>query len=145
MNNGNTLVICAHPDDHILGVGGTIAKYSLEGKKVISIVCSYGEKSHLWLKEHIVKRIRKKESTEAAQIVGVYRELILGLKEGNLYDELNKEQQKKLIKRIIKQYRIKKIFTHSLDDPHPDHNAVVKFVLELTKNAKNIEVYSFNI
>ena len=36
------LVICAHPDDEIIGAGGTIATYAREGKDVITIIFSNG-------------------------------------------------------------------------------------------------------
>ena len=48
------LVVCAHPDDNILGAGGTIAKYSSEGKKVITVIASYGESGNPWLKENVI-------------------------------------------------------------------------------------------
>jgi LmbE family N-acetylglucosaminyl deacetylase len=47
---GTVLVIVAHNDDHIIGAGGTLAKYAQEGKKVRTIIMSYGESSHPHLK-----------------------------------------------------------------------------------------------
>ena len=47
------LILAPHPDDEILGVGGTIAKYSKEGKNNYVVIFSYGEVSHL--KEEIIK------------------------------------------------------------------------------------------
>lgn len=47
------MVFCAHPDDEVLGAGGTIAKYAREGKKVIAVIFSYGESSHPWMKKKI--------------------------------------------------------------------------------------------
>ena len=36
------LLICAHPDDEILGAGGTIAKYAQEGKEVVADIKQWG-------------------------------------------------------------------------------------------------------
>ena len=38
----NILFICAHSDDHIIGAGGTIARYIEEGKKVNDIADFFG-------------------------------------------------------------------------------------------------------
>jgi len=46
--NETILVFSAHSDDFVIGAGGTIAKYTEEGKKVIAVVFSYGERSHPW-------------------------------------------------------------------------------------------------
>ena len=54
----SVFVLCAHSDDQILGVGGTMARYSHEGKEVTIIVFSYGEKSHIWLKKRYIANIR---------------------------------------------------------------------------------------
>ena len=39
------LVFAAHPDDEVLGCGGTIAKCSREGRKVVTVIFSHGEGS----------------------------------------------------------------------------------------------------
>ena len=64
------LVFGAHTDDFVIGAGGTIANYIEERKNVISVVFSLGELSHFWLKEHIIKGIRSRETLEAAEIMG---------------------------------------------------------------------------
>src|SRR3989338_1005374 len=63
------LVLSAHSDDFVIGAGGTIANYTKESKKVIAIVFSYGEKSHPWLKEGIVQKMRSKETIDASLIL----------------------------------------------------------------------------
>ncbi|MFA4887817.1 MAG: PIG-L family deacetylase, partial [Candidatus Nanoarchaeia archaeon] len=42
MDKETILVFAAHPDDEIIGVGGTIAKYAQEGKDVIVTIFSDG-------------------------------------------------------------------------------------------------------
>ncbi len=145
MEDNGILILCAHPDDHIIGAGGTIAKLSAEGKKVIVVIFSYGESGNPWFKETVVRRQRKAETIKAAEHTGEYKDIILGFKEGKFREELNKDKIKEQIKKIIKTYKIKKIFTHSIDDPLPDHRAVVNFTLKLTENMKTINIYSFNV
>ena len=64
------IVMSAHSDDFVIGAGGTIAHYVKEGKKVIAIIFSSGEKSHPWLKKSVVKKFREKETKEAAKVLG---------------------------------------------------------------------------
>jgi len=142
----NVLVFCAHSDDQIFGVGGTIAKYSKEGKDITVIIFSYGEMTHPWLKRKKTIEMRVKESQDAAKIVGYHENIFLGLDEGNFAKQIIKRGIKNVIKKIIRQKKPLKIFTHSIDDPHIDHRDVyycIKSVLEETKN--NIELYSFDV
>ena len=143
MANGTILVIGAHPDDHTIGLGGTLAKYTKEGKRAFVVIASYGEGSHAWLKPHVTRQFRKQEAEKSSDIVGVEQTIFLGLKEGKVATEIFKHE--KTIKDLIKKYNIKKIFTHSLEDPHPDHSGLARFCLEITKRTKVMEIYSFNI
>jgi LmbE family N-acetylglucosaminyl deacetylase len=50
------------------------------------------------------------------------------------------------LKKLILQYKPTRIFTHSVDDPVPDHRAVNKILLEsLDKMKSSCEVYMFDI
>tara|TARA_B100000963_G_scaffold350209_1_gene360190 strand:- start:429 stop:611 length:183 start_codon:yes stop_codon:yes gene_type:complete len=53
------LVISAHPDDEVLGCGGTIAKHSLSGSIVEQIFISDGESA----REKISNKNKKKKFT----------------------------------------------------------------------------------
>ena len=139
------LVICAHPDDEILGPGGTIAKYSQEGKNVIAIIFSYGEKSHWWLQKRYTVEMRVKESKAAGKVVGIKKTIFLGLKDLELKEEIKNPKNIALLKKVIKEYNPSKIFTHSPDDViYSDHKAVWDAVEQATKDFKG-DVYVFNI
>ena len=92
MTKKETIVVfSAHSDDFVIGAGGTIAKYAQEGKKVVAIVLSYGEKYHFWLKRKIVKSMRAKETEEASKLLKC-RSIFFDLKEGKFlegYQETN--------------------------------------------------------
>ena len=42
--NKNVLVIAAHPDDELLGSGGTLKKLMNDGYKVITVIFAKGRK-----------------------------------------------------------------------------------------------------
>ena len=141
------LIICAHPDDEILGAGGTIAKYSEEGKRVIAVIFSYGEKSHWWLKKKYTVEMRVKESRAASEVVGTYKTIFLGLKDFELKDEIKRRKNLAALQKVIEKYSPSKIFTHSPDDLiYADHRAVWDAVDKVTKKMRfDGDIYVFNI
>ena len=140
------LVFCAHPDDHILGAGGTIKKYTKAGKKVMFIILSYGESSHPWFHKHITVEMRVNETLKADKLVGTKETIFFGLTEGNFPNDAKKYNIKLKIKNIIKKYKPVKIFTHTSSDPHPDHKATEKLVLESFDSMKyHCDLYTFDV
>lgn len=140
------LVFCAHNDDQILGVGGTLAKYAQEGKHIIAVIFSFGESSHIWLQRKEIVETRVKESHRADKLIGIEQSSYLGIKEGSFSKQIEKMGILLKIKKLIKKYNPSKIFTHAMDDPHPDHRAVNKAVLEVIDDLKKgFEVYTFAV
>ncbi|MYA61061.1 MAG: PIG-L family deacetylase, partial [Dehalococcoidia bacterium] len=73
-NPSNTiLVVTPHPDDAEGGAGGTIAKFAKEGKKVVLVVCTNGDKgtSDRTLRPEKLAAIREKEQLDAAEVLGL--------------------------------------------------------------------------
>lgn len=141
----NILIICAHSDDEAAGIGGTILKYLKEGKKVIKIVLSSGEKSHPHLKEKVAKGMRKDETDEISKKLGT-KTIYFNLKDSKLKTEITKESVKKELEKLIKKYKPKKIYTTSGSDPHPDHRAANKLTLDIVNKLKRkIDVYSYEV
>ena len=68
------LVITAHPDDAEFGVAGTVARWTREGKQVVYVVCTSGDKgtSDRSMRPEKLAEIRKKEQKAAAKVLGVY-------------------------------------------------------------------------
>ena len=143
--NDAVLIFCAHNDDHIIGAGGTIAQYTKNNTDVITVVFSYGEATHPWLKKKEAIKMRVEESQKADSLIGV-KLYYLGLKEGKFVEQIAENKIEEKILRFIKIVKPSKIFTHSEDDPHPDHRAVVSLVKKVVKKTKyNGDVYSFDV
>ena len=141
------LILSAHSDDFVLGAGGTIARYAQEGKKVLVVVFSYGEKSHPWLKKHITKKIRAEETFQASKVLGC-KTSFLDLHEFKFYEDYQRSNGAEVLLKLIIKEKPVKIFTHSHEDPHPDHQAVNRITLEmydcLPKEIKP-EVYIYSV
>ena len=119
--NGNVtvLVLSAHPDDAEMSCGGTLAKYSKYGHKVVVRYVCKGDKGGS-LPPAEMQKIREKEASNAAKMIGA--ELIPGrIPDSELFNgpEVRKE--------IISTFRKVKpdiVITHAPEDYHPDHRAV---------------------
>ncbi|MDP3698162.1 MAG: PIG-L deacetylase family protein [Nanoarchaeota archaeon] len=139
------VVFSAHSDDFVIGAGGTIAKYAQEGKKVLAIVLSYGEKSHPWLKRKVVKSMRAKETKEASKLLKC-KSIFFDLKEGKFREGYQEANLQETLLKIIEKEKPSKIFTHSHEDPHPDHRAVHQITLEVfEKLSHQPELYMYSI
>ncbi len=139
------VVFSSHSDDFVIGAGGAIAEYTKEGKKVIAIVLSYGEKSHPWLKTHIIHKTRLDETMLAGKLLKC-KVLFFDLREGHFpEDYLVKGLYQKLLE-ILRKENLVKVFTHSHEDPHPDHKATNMITLDLVEQLKpKPEVYIYSV
>lgn len=139
------LTITAHNDDQIVGPGGALIKYAKQGKKFKTIIFSYGESSHLHLKPEVIADIRKKEALKSDKIMGGSGIEILGITEGTFNESFDMKMEKRLMG-MIRSEKPEKIFTHSKDDPHPDHRAVNAIVRRVLKKMNySGDLYIFNV
>src|SRR5512145_3092042 len=83
------MCILAHPDDESLGVGGILAKYSSEGV-VTSLICATrGERGwtgpqHANPGMNSLGKVRERELTQAARILGIHQAHVLDYTDGDL-------------------------------------------------------------
>lgn len=138
----NIVVFVAHSDDEVLGAGGAIAKYSQEGYKVHTIICSLGESSHPHLKPEVIQKIRRQEAERADRILGGAGVTFLGLKEGNFLG-LSDKQFSALVNRF-KRLKPERVFTHDASDSHPDHRAVNELTVKIRRKV-GFELYTFHV
>ena len=88
-NPSNTiLVVTPHPDDAEGGAGGTIARFAKEGKKVVLVVCTNGDKgtSDRMMKPEKMAAIREKEQLDAAEVLGIEEVVFLRFPDQSLED-----------------------------------------------------------
>ena len=71
------LVVTPHPDDAEFGVAGTVARWTKQGKQVVYVVCTNGDKgtSDPDIKPDELVKIRQNEQRAAAEVLGV-REVV---------------------------------------------------------------------
>jgi len=82
------MVVSPHPDDAEIGAGGTIASWVKQGREVLYVVCTNGDKgsSDPNMTSETLAQIRQQEQREAAKILGVSKVIFLGYPDGGLED-----------------------------------------------------------
>lgn len=144
----NIIVFGSHSDDLEIGMGSTVAKYSEEGKNIISVIFSSGEKSNPLVRKEVLVEERKEEAIKVGEFLGVKETIFLDLEDRKLNQEIEKPEVKKKIKEIIQEYKPRKIFVHSKFDPHADHRAVNEIVFKTLYEVdpeKNISVFVYEV
>ncbi len=138
------MVVAPHPDDAEFGVAGTAARWVREGKDVVYVVCTSGDKgtSDINIKPADLARIREEEQLAAARIIGVREVIFLRHPDQGLEDtpEFRKE-----IVRMIRKYRPETVVTA---DPyrryiwHRDHRITGQVTLDaIFPYARDIYAY----
>ena len=87
---GRVLAIYAHPDDPDVSCGGTLARWALEGAEVHVLICTNGDKgtSDPAVDPSSLAALRAGEAAEAAKILGLAGQHLLGYPDGELTDDL---------------------------------------------------------
>ena len=147
----NILIIAAHPDDEILGCGGTIVRLNKEGYKITTLILGEGISSRDDVRD-IKKREKnilelKEEAKRANAILGV-REVFFHDFPDNRFDTVPFLDLIKVIEKIKNQIKPEIIFTHYEKDLNIDHQITYKAVITATRPLEEEtvkEIYSFEI
>lgn len=132
VKQAHVMVVTPHPDDAEFGVAGTVARWVGEGKDVIYVVCTNGNKGtgDINMKPEALAKIREQEQLCAAKVLGVREVIFLRHEDQGLEDtpEFRKE-----IVRLIRMYRPEIVVTA---DPyrryvwHRDHRITGQVTLD---------------
>ena len=146
------LIVVAHPDDEVLGMGGTIKKLSKAGNEIKTIFLSTGilarrpfqpKSSNNVLTEKFFRAYEKKiselrrDARSAAKVLGIYE-----------MDLISNLQLTKTIENEIMNYKPSTIYMPTKYDVNVDHQAVYNATVTATRPQKNMfvqNVISFEI
>lgn len=126
------LVVTPHADDAEIGAGGTIARMCAEGRKVVLVVCTNGDKGtgDRSIKPEDLARTREREQLKSADVLGLSEVVFLR------YPDQNLEDTPEFRERIVRQIRIHRPGTVLTVDPyrkyirHRDHFVVGRVTLD---------------
>lgn len=129
------LCIAAHPDDEVLGVGGTLAKHASEGDTVEVMLLSDGEMArHTTLTPAVRDRRkeRRREARDAADVLGVSGVEIHDYW-GNQLDDVALIEIVRDIETKVEAFRPDVIYTHHYGDLNIDHELISRAVRTATR------------
>lgn len=132
MQEYDAMIIAPHPDDPEFGIGGTVAGWTRDGRRVIYIICTNGDKGSddPEITSERLAEIRATEQKEAARMLGVSEVVFLG------HDDQSLEDTPDFRKEIVRVIRTYKPHTVAAPDPyrkyvwHRDHRIAGQVVLD---------------
>jgi LmbE family N-acetylglucosaminyl deacetylase len=137
-NKKRILVVAAHPDDEVLGCGGTIAKHSEMGDlvNVVFLTDGVGSRSNVGMHE---LESRRRSAEAVRQILGI-NHIKFGEFSDNKLDELPLIEIIKFIETEITSFKPDVVYTHSSLDLNIDHQIANRAVITATRPQKNCSV-----
>jgi len=145
------LVVAAHPDDEILGCGGTMAIHSIKGDEVYVLILGEG------ITSRDVKRDRKKRDKEikelrrgieaANKVVGTKRTFLYDFPD-NRFDSVPLLDIIKVIEKVKNEVVPDIVYTHHHGDLNIDHRLTFQAVMTACRPLKGEsvkEIYSFEV
>ncbi|MFA4848772.1 MAG: PIG-L deacetylase family protein [Methanoregula sp.] len=136
------LIVAAHPDDEVLGCGGTIARMSHEGHDISVAILGEGITSRYLHREDADKKILQnlhKRSHQVAKILGIKNLQLFNLPD-NRFDTIALLDIVKILEGIIEKIKPECIFTHHASDLNLDHCLTNRASLIATRPLENTSV-----
>lgn len=129
MSKAPVLVVAAHPDDEVLGCGGTIARLAREGHPVHVMLIADGESSRDdFSNSSDLIDARGHAAHRAGEALGCASVTIHALPDNQL-DSVTILSVAKLIEAKIAEVRPHTVFTHNATDVNVDHKIVHEAIL----------------
>jgi LmbE family N-acetylglucosaminyl deacetylase len=140
------LIIVAHPDDEILGCGGTILKFKKKGKIQVLFTCNTYDKR---INPKNIKKYRERQvlAKKVSSFMKINKPVFLNFNGLSLKREDITEMARSIHDQIMK-FKPDTIFTHCIDDNHHDHRATAEATLIATRPYKKNflkRIFSFEI
>ncbi|MBU0987417.1 MAG: PIG-L family deacetylase [Proteobacteria bacterium] len=142
------LIIAAHPDDEILGCGGTIARLAQEGHAIYIAILGEGLTSRYERREQVDRSlfaVLHKRCRLAADLMGATDLFLYDLPD-NKFDTVPLLEVVKIVEALIKRLKPQVIYTHYGGDLNIDHGIAFRAVMTAARplpGSSVREVYTF--
>jgi LmbE family N-acetylglucosaminyl deacetylase len=125
-----TIVIAPHPDDEVLGVGGTLMRRKAEGEKMAWLIVTGITTETGWSDEKI--RQRADEIKRVTELIGFDSVFELNFPTTQL-DQVPMSDLIAAISNVFKMFEPEEVFVPHPSDVHTDHRIVFDAVASCTK------------
>ena len=119
----NVLVIAPHPDDEVIGCGGTLCKHSVRGDRVAAVFLTSGELGLKELPREKAWQIREAEARKAAKTLKLASVEFLRLPDWTSSEHVRQGAAQLLP--ILKREAPRLIYLPHPREWHPDHQAAL--------------------
>src|SRR5262249_18352626 len=131
----SVLVLAAHPDDEVLGCGGTIARLSRDGQEVFVAILGEGMTSR-YARQEAADRTQLaalgERSRQVGRILGAREVYSFGLPD-NRFDTVPLLDVVKIIEQLIQDLRPEVVYTQHGGDLNVDHSVTFRATLTATR------------
>ena len=125
----NVLVIGAHPDDEVVGMGATIKKLSKKNKIFLCIVT---EGATAQYDDKKMMKVRRDACIKSSKLLGISNVKFLDFPDMGL-DMISQLEINKELEKIIEVFKPKIVYTTPSHDLHKDHQLVFDSTLVVTR------------
>jgi LmbE family N-acetylglucosaminyl deacetylase len=119
MTHKNILVIAAHPDDEVIGMGGTIAVHAARGDEVFIAILTDGATVQFPDDPGMVAR-KKEQAIKAAELLGA-KEVFSGNFPDQRLDVTPLLEVNRFVESVVRQVEPQVIYTHHFAELNADH------------------------
>ena len=126
------LVIAPHPDDDIIGCGGSIALLTAQGHEVVIFYLTSGESGSLEVDPAQLARTREEEARRAGQLLGVREFLFWRQPDGFLHESTEIINQ---LVRLIRARQFSTVYLPHQQEANRDHATACRIGLEACQRA----------
>jgi len=141
----NVLVVAAHPDDEILGCGGTLARHVAEGDRVQAVILAEGATARGGSRDELADaadiEVLRLSACAAAKAIGAEPPRFEGLPDNRL-DGLDRLDIIKRVETAFADLQPAVIYTHFGGDLNIDHRITSEAVLAACRPLPNATVHA---
>jgi LmbE family N-acetylglucosaminyl deacetylase len=144
------LVIASHPDDEVLGCGGSIARLNREGNEVFIAIMGEGITSRYASREEADKRLLKELQDTSRDVTAILeaRDVFMYNLPDNRFDTVPILNIVKVIEELLYKLRPKVVYTQHGGDLNIDHAITFRATLTATRPVADCpvqELYTYEV
>lgn len=131
---GTVMVFAPHPDDDIIGCGGTLIHHVKRGDNVMCVYMTSGEAGGGIIKRDELAAIREQEAAKATEKIGIKNLIFLREKDKEL--RISEDTVNKVVNLILQEAPTTLYAPHKRDG-HDDHQQTYRIVIAAVKKIMN--------
>lgn len=129
--NKKILIVAAHPDDEILGAGGTLLKHSMDGDKLYCLILGKGLGARGKASPAALKK-QQRDASDAGKIIG-FEKIFFSNMPDNSFDTVSLLSITKIVENHLSKIRPDIVYTHHGGDLNIDHRLAFQAVITASR------------